>query len=168
MEGSSGVITTTPRGATVQDNATATGGEGVTDMCFSEDAQATTGSKRMSLSGAQPAEDAARHAQVPKRPRPGAGKINTIEEIVNKLTDKTERLFELLLTRLNESDAQRNSQYVEVNAHTAAVNKRIEDIERRSTQTQQEQPQLSGRAGVALNVPAILTEDATPTPPAQG
>ncbi|KAH6938662.1 hypothetical protein HPB50_011604 [Hyalomma asiaticum] len=131
MEGSSGVITPTPRGAAVQDNATATGGEGETDMCFSEDAQATTGSKRKSPSGAQPAEDAASQAQVAKRPRPGAGKINAIEEIVNKLTDKTERMFEMLLTRLNESDAQRNAQYVEVNAHLAAMKKRIEDIERK-------------------------------------
>ncbi|KAH6945485.1 hypothetical protein HPB50_008724 [Hyalomma asiaticum] len=157
MEGSSGVISSTPRGAAAQDNATATGGEGETDMCFSEDAQATTGSKRKSPSGVQTAEDAASHAQVPKRPRPGAGKINAIEEIVNKLTDKTERMLEMLLTRLNESDAQRNAQYVEVIAHLAAMNKRIEDIERRSTQTQQHLQQ-SGRAGVAqvVNVPAIL------------
>ncbi|KAH6947458.1 hypothetical protein HPB50_019051 [Hyalomma asiaticum] len=54
-------------------------------------------------------------------------------------------MLEMLLTRLNESDAQRNAQYVEVNAHLAAVNKRIEDIERRSTQTQQQHPQQSGR-----------------------
>ncbi|KAH6925199.1 hypothetical protein HPB50_001567 [Hyalomma asiaticum] len=108
-------------------DATATGGEGETD---SEDAQATTGSKRKSPSGAQTAEDAASHAQVRKRPRPGAGKLNAIEEIVNKLTDKTERMFQMLLTRLNESDAQRNAQYVE----------------------------QSGSAGVAqvVNVPAIL------------
>ncbi|KAH6942234.1 hypothetical protein HPB50_002027 [Hyalomma asiaticum] len=62
MEGSSGVLTCTPRGAAVQDNATVTGGEGETDMCFSEDAQAMTGSKRKSPSGAQPAEDTASHA----------------------------------------------------------------------------------------------------------
>ncbi|KAH6942235.1 hypothetical protein HPB50_002028 [Hyalomma asiaticum] len=42
-------------------------------------------------------------------------------------------MFELLLTRLNESDAHRNAQYVEVHTHHAAMNKRIKDIERRGS-----------------------------------
>ncbi|KAH7966559.1 hypothetical protein HPB49_017684 [Dermacentor silvarum] len=146
-------------------DATATGGEvGQMDMCCGEEeALATAGSKRKGTSDAPPREDAVDHAQAPKRPRSGAGKVAAIEEMVNKLTDKTERMFDILLTRQNQSDAGRNAQYAAVNTQLAAMHKRIEDLERGTMQLQQQhnhhhQP---GMAGVpspqAINVPSILT-----------
>ncbi|KAH7974839.1 hypothetical protein HPB49_020275 [Dermacentor silvarum] len=82
--------------------------------------------------------------------------------MVNKLTDKTERMSDMLLTRLNESNAGRDAQHAAVNTQLAAMNKRIEDLERGTVQLQQQHHHhLPGRAGIlsprALNVPAILT-----------
>ncbi|KAH7983852.1 hypothetical protein HPB52_014783 [Rhipicephalus sanguineus] len=102
MGGPSGGIpsscTSDPRGAAEGGDATAAGGEGETDMCCGgeDEAPAAVCSKRKSPSGAQPSEDAENNAQEPKRPRPGARKIDAIEEMVNKLTNK-ERMFETLL-----------------------------------------------------------------------
>ncbi|KAL3191509.1 hypothetical protein MRX96_057529 [Rhipicephalus microplus] len=58
--------------------------------------------------------------------------------MVDKLTNKTERLFETLLIRLNESDAERNAQYAVVDNQIAAVNKRIEYLECGTAQLQQQ------------------------------
>ncbi|KAL3209186.1 hypothetical protein MRX96_009374 [Rhipicephalus microplus] len=70
------------------------------------------------------------HTQELKQARPAGQKIDVIEEMVDKLTNKTERLFETLLIRRNKSDAKRNAQYAAVNNQLAAVNKRIEYLER--------------------------------------
>ncbi|KAH7963760.1 hypothetical protein HPB52_022724 [Rhipicephalus sanguineus] len=168
MGGPSGGIpsscTSAPRRAAERGDATATGGEeGEKDMCCGgeDEAPAAVGSKRKSPSDAQPSKDADNHAQEPKRPRPGGRKIDAMEEIVNKLTNKTERMFETLLTRLNESDAERNAQYAAVNTQLAAVNKRIEDLERGTVQLQQQQQERHEPAGAGLplqvvNVPTIL------------
>ncbi|KAL1479907.1 hypothetical protein MTO96_051487 [Rhipicephalus appendiculatus] len=100
----------TPCKAAERGDATSARGEGETDMCCGgeDEARAAVGSKRKSPSSAQPSEDAENHAKEPKRPRPGAQKIDAIEEMVNKLTNKltnkTERMFKTLLTRLYESD----------------------------------------------------------------
>ncbi|KAL3181698.1 hypothetical protein MRX96_000031 [Rhipicephalus microplus] len=74
--------------------------------------------------------------------------------MVDKLTSKTERLFETLLIRLNESDAEKNAQYAAVNNQLAAVNKRIEYLERGTAQLQQQGPghdELGGDASTILN-----------------
>ncbi|KAH7970715.1 hypothetical protein HPB49_014576 [Dermacentor silvarum] len=166
MRGSSHerISSSTSREAAERGDVTATEGEvGEMDTCCGEEAPATAGSKRKGTSDAPPTEDAVDHAQAPKRPRSGARKIYAIEEMVNKLTDKTERMFDMLLTRLNESDARRNAQYAAVNTQLAAMNKRIEDLESGTMQLQHQQHHhhLPGRAGVpspqAINVPAILT-----------
>ncbi|KAH8028360.1 hypothetical protein HPB51_016183 [Rhipicephalus microplus] len=94
------------------------------------------------------------HTQEPKRARPAGRKIDVIEEMVDKLTNKTERLFETLLIRLNESDAERNAQYAAVNNQLAAVNKRIEYLERETAQLQQQgqgHDDLEGDASTILN-----------------
>ncbi|KAH7966905.1 hypothetical protein HPB49_020393 [Dermacentor silvarum] len=166
MKGSSHerISSSTSREAAERGDVTATEGEvGEMDTCCGEEAPATAGSKRKGTSDAPPTEDAVVHAQAPKRPRSGARKIDAIEEMVNKLTDKTERMFDMLLTRLNESDAGRNAQCAAVNTQLAAMNKRIEDLERGTMQLQHQQHHhhLPGRAGVpspqGINVPAILT-----------
>ncbi|KAL1463942.1 hypothetical protein MTO96_043116 [Rhipicephalus appendiculatus] len=113
----------------------------------------TVGSKRNNPSGA-PASDAGNNTQESKRPRSSAKKVDVLEEMIDKLADKTERMFEMLLTRLNESDAERNAQHATVNTQLLAVNKRIEDLERREVQLQQ-----PWRADVPLsvtNVPTIV------------
>ncbi|KAH7978978.1 hypothetical protein HPB49_007610 [Dermacentor silvarum] len=118
MRGSSGGIpsSSTSREAIERGDATATGGEvGETGMCYGEQAPATAGSKRKGTSNVPPMEDTVDHAQAPKRPRSGARKIDAIEEMVNKLTDKTERMFDMLLTKLNEFDVGRNAQHAAVN-----------------------------------------------------
>ncbi|KAH7933156.1 hypothetical protein HPB49_009449 [Dermacentor silvarum] len=166
MKGSSHerISSSTSREAAERGDVTAIEREvGEMDTCCGEEAPATAGSKRKGTSDAPPTEDAVVHAQAPKRPRSGARKIDAIEEMVNKLTDKTERMFDMLLTRLNESDAGRNAQYAAVNTQLAAMNKRIEDLERGTMQLQHQQHHhhLPGRAGVpspqAINVPAIVT-----------
>ncbi|KAH7933856.1 hypothetical protein HPB49_018328 [Dermacentor silvarum] len=166
MRGSSHetISSSTSREAAERGDATATGGEvGEMDISCGDETPAMAGSKRKGTSDAPPTEDAVDHAQAPKRPRSGARKIDAIEEMVNKLTDKTERMFDMLLTRLNESDAGRNAQYAAVNNQLAAMNNRIEDLERGTMQLQQQQHHhhLPGKAGVpspqAVNVPAILT-----------
>ncbi|KAH7978642.1 hypothetical protein HPB49_006258 [Dermacentor silvarum] len=166
MRGSSreSISSSTSREAAERGDVTATEGEvGEMDTCCREEAPATAGSKRKGTSDARPTEDAVDHAQAPKRPRSGARKIDAIEEMVNKLTDKTQRMFDMLLTRLNESDEGRNAQYAAVNTQLAVMNKRIEDLERGTMQLQQQQHyhHLPGRAGVpspqAVNVPAIIT-----------
>ncbi|KAH8026663.1 hypothetical protein HPB51_023681 [Rhipicephalus microplus] len=94
------------------------------------------------------------HTQEPKRARPAGRKIDVIEEMVDKLTNKTERLFETLLIRLNESDAERNAQYAAVNIQLAAVNKRIEYLEGGTAQLQQQgqgHDELGGDASTILN-----------------
>ncbi|KAH7941456.1 hypothetical protein HPB49_013840 [Dermacentor silvarum] len=156
------ISSSTSREAAERGDATATEGEvGEMDTCCGEEAPATACSKRKGTSDAPPTEDALDHAQAPKRPRSGARKIDAIEEMVNKLTGKTERMFDMLLTRLNESDAGRNAQYAAVNTQLAAMNKRIEDLERGTMELQQHHHHLPGRAGVpsplAVNVAAILT-----------
>ncbi|KAH7943921.1 hypothetical protein HPB52_013129 [Rhipicephalus sanguineus] len=157
--------TSAPRGAAERGDATATGGkEGEKDMCCGgeDEAPAAVGSKRKSPSDVQPSKDADNDVQEPKRPRPGGRKIDAMEEMVNKLTNKTERMFETLLTRLNESDVKRNAQYAAVNTQLAAVNKRIEDLERGTVQLQQQQQERHEPAGAGLplsqvvNVPTIL------------
>ncbi|KAL1474182.1 hypothetical protein MTO96_021368 [Rhipicephalus appendiculatus] len=90
------------------------------------DAEApTVGSKRKNPSAA-PASDAGNNTRESKRPRSIAKKVDVLEEFIDKLADKTERMFEMLLTRLNESDAERNAQRGTVNTELLAVNKRIE------------------------------------------
>ncbi|KAL3179581.1 hypothetical protein MRX96_037964 [Rhipicephalus microplus] len=79
------------------------------------------------------------HTQEPKWARPPGRKIDVIEEMVEKLTNKTERLFETLLIWLNESDAERNAQYAAGNNQRAAVNKRIEYLEHGTAQLQQQE-----------------------------
>ncbi|KAL1423534.1 hypothetical protein MTO96_020922 [Rhipicephalus appendiculatus] len=116
----------------------------------------TVGSKRKNPSGA-PASDAGNNTQESKRPRSSAKKVDVLEEMIDKLADKTERMFEMLLTRLNESDAERNAQHATVNTQLLAVNKRIEDLERREVQLQQ-----PWRADVPLsvtNVPTIVNRE---------
>ncbi|KAL3191211.1 hypothetical protein MRX96_018781 [Rhipicephalus microplus] len=74
--------------------------------------------------------------------------------MVDKLTNKTKRLFETLLIRLNESDAERNTQYAAVNNQLVAVNKRIEYLERGMAQLQQQgqgYDKLGGDASTILN-----------------
>lgn len=58
--------------------------------------------------------------------------------MADKLTNKTQRLFETLLVRLNESDAESNAQYAAVNNQLAAVNKCIEYLERGMAQLHQQ------------------------------
>ncbi|KAL1486960.1 hypothetical protein MTO96_046739 [Rhipicephalus appendiculatus] len=111
----------------------------------------TVGSKRKNPSGA-PASDAGNNTQESKRPRSSAKKVDVLEEMIDKLADKTERMFEMLLTRLNESDAERNAQHATVNTQLLAVNKRIEDLERREMQLQQ-----PWRADVPLSVTSVPT-----------
>ncbi|KAL3189112.1 hypothetical protein MRX96_003248 [Rhipicephalus microplus] len=112
------------------------------------------GFKHKSPSDSQHFEGAENHTQEPKRARPADRKIDVIEEMVDKLTNKTQRLFETLLIRLNESDAERNAQYAAVDDHLLAVNKRIEYLERGTAQLQQQgqgHDELRGDASTILN-----------------
>ncbi|KAL3198792.1 hypothetical protein MRX96_053748 [Rhipicephalus microplus] len=143
-------------GAAHECDTTSTVGDGDTDMgCGGEyDAPVVVGFKRKSPSDSQHFEGAENRTQEPKRARPAGRKIDVIEEMVDKLTNKTERLFETLLIRLNESDAERNAQYAAVNNHLAAVNKRIEYLERGTAQLQQQgqgHDELGGDASTILN-----------------
>ncbi|KAH7983092.1 hypothetical protein HPB52_009239 [Rhipicephalus sanguineus] len=162
MRGPSGGIpsscTSTPRGAAERGDATAAGGDGERDMgCGGEDeALAAVGSKFKSSSDARPSKDAENHAQEPKRRRPGARKIDAIEEIVNKLTNKTKPMFKTLLTRLNESDSERNAKYAAVNTQLAAMNKRIEDLEHGTVQLQQQQQERHEPGGAGLPLPQVV------------
>ncbi|KAH7965777.1 hypothetical protein HPB49_010790 [Dermacentor silvarum] len=166
MRGSSHerISSSTSRDAAERGDATATGGEvGEMDTSCGDETPAMAGFKRKGTSDAPPTEDAVDHAQAPKRPRSGARKIDAIEEMVNKRTDKTERMFDMLPTRLNESVAGRNAQYAAVNNQLAAMNNRVEDLERETMQLQQQQHHhhLPGKAGLpspqVVNVPAIVT-----------
>ncbi|KAH6928814.1 hypothetical protein HPB50_020111 [Hyalomma asiaticum] len=47
-----------------------------------------------------------------KRPRPSVKKTNILEDMINKLTDKTERMFDMLMTRFTDLDAERKAQTV--------------------------------------------------------
>ncbi|KAL3229848.1 hypothetical protein MRX96_003565 [Rhipicephalus microplus] len=125
-------------GAADEHDTTSAVGGGDTDMgCGGEyEAPGAVGFKRKSPSDCQHFEGAENHTQEPKRARPAGRKIDVIEEMVDKLTNKTEGLFETLLIRLNESDAERNAQYAAVNNQLAAVNKRIEYLERGTAQLQ--------------------------------
>ncbi|KAL1432028.1 hypothetical protein MTO96_013698 [Rhipicephalus appendiculatus] len=116
----------------------------------------TVGSKRKNPSGA-PASDAGNNTRESKRPRSSAKKVDVLEEMIDKLADKTERMFEMLLTRLNESDAERNAQHATVNTQLLAVNKRIEDLERREVQLQQ--PWRADVPPSVTNVPTILNRE---------
>ncbi|KAL1474477.1 hypothetical protein MTO96_020660 [Rhipicephalus appendiculatus] len=81
-------------------------------------------------------------------------KADVLEEMIDKLAEKTERMFEMLLTRINESDAERNAQHATVNTQLLAVNKRIEDLERREVQLQQ--PWRADVPPSVTNVPTIV------------
>ncbi|KAL3219234.1 hypothetical protein MRX96_030519 [Rhipicephalus microplus] len=94
------------------------------------------------------------HTQEPKQAQPAGQKIDVIEEMVDKLTNKTQRLFETLLIRLNESDSERNARYAVVNNQLAAVNKRIAYLERGIAKLQQQgqgHDELGGDASTILN-----------------
>ncbi|KAL1482599.1 hypothetical protein MTO96_014117 [Rhipicephalus appendiculatus] len=111
------------------------------------------GSKRKNPSGA-PVSDAANNTQESKRPRSSAKKVDVLEEMIDKQADKTERMFEMLLTGLNESDAERNAQHATVSTQLLAVNKRIEDLQRREVQLQQ--PWRADVPPSVTNVPTIV------------
>ncbi|KAL3206138.1 hypothetical protein MRX96_040386 [Rhipicephalus microplus] len=118
------------------------------------EAPVAVGFKRKSPSDSQHFEGAEDHTQEPKWARPAGRKIDVIEEMVDKLTNKTQRLFETLLIRLNESDAEKNAQYAVVNNQLAAVNKCIEYLERGTAQLQQQgqgHDELGGDASTILN-----------------
>ncbi|KAL1416083.1 hypothetical protein MTO96_028253 [Rhipicephalus appendiculatus] len=173
--------TSAPCEAAERGDATAAGGEGETYMCCgSDEAPAAVGSKRKSPSGAQPLGNAENHAQEPKRPRPGTRKIDAIEEMnqcnsagsVNPAQRAPQDCRSLenstllawgfgltLLTRLDESDVERNEQYAAVNAQLAAVNKRIEDLERGTVQLQQQQRHEPGGAGFVAPTPPTRRQE---------
>ncbi|KAL3217256.1 hypothetical protein MRX96_006153 [Rhipicephalus microplus] len=74
--------------------------------------------------------------------------------MVDELINKTEQLFETLLNRLNESDAERNAQYAVVNNQLAVVNTCIEYLECGMAQLQQQGQsldELGGHASTILN-----------------
>ncbi|KAL3255444.1 hypothetical protein MRX96_017353 [Rhipicephalus microplus] len=118
-------------GASDERDTTSAVGDGDMDMCFG-------GAENLT--------------QEPKRARPAGRRIDVIEEMVDKLTNKTERLFETLLIRLNASDAERNAQYAAVNNQLAAVNKRIEYLERETAQLQQQGQGYYELGGDALTI----------------
>ncbi|KAL3235390.1 hypothetical protein MRX96_022423 [Rhipicephalus microplus] len=143
-------------GAADERDTTSAVGDWDTDMgCGGEyEAPVAVGFKRKSPIDSQHFEGAQNHTQEPKRARPAGRKIDVIEEMVDKLTNKTERLFETLLLWLNESDAEGNAQYAAVNNQLAAVNKRIEYLERGTAQLQlqgQGHDELGGDASTNLN-----------------
>ncbi|KAL3246921.1 hypothetical protein MRX96_057363 [Rhipicephalus microplus] len=115
-------------------------GDGDMDMwCGGEyEASVAVGVKRKSPSDSQHFEGTENHTQEPKRARPAGRKIDVIEEMVDKLVNKTERLFETLIIWLNESDAERNTQYATVNSQPVAVNNHIEYLERGTARLQQQ------------------------------
>ncbi|KAH8021055.1 hypothetical protein HPB51_012339 [Rhipicephalus microplus] len=127
-------------GAADERDTTSAVGDDDTDMCCGGEYEASVavGFQRKSPSDSQHFEGAENPTQEPKRARPAGRKIDVIKEMVDKLTNKTERVFETLLIRLNESDTERNSQYAAVNNQLAAVNKRIEYLERGTAQFQQQ------------------------------
>ncbi|KAL3214411.1 hypothetical protein MRX96_034942 [Rhipicephalus microplus] len=121
LKGMGGHATETPssgasssHGAAHERDTTSVVGDGDTDMgCGGEyEAPAAVGFRRKSPSDSQHFEGAEYHMQEPKRARPAGRKIDVIKEMVDKLTNQTERLFETLLIRLNESDAERNAHAV--------------------------------------------------------
>ncbi|KAL3254900.1 hypothetical protein MRX96_046722 [Rhipicephalus microplus] len=128
-----------------------------TDMCCGGEYEASVavGFKRKSPSDSQHFQGAENHTQEPRRTRPAGQKIDVIEEMVDqKKTNKTERMFEAHLIRLNESYTERNAQYATVNNPLAAVNKRIEYPERGTAQLQQQgqgHDKLGGEALTILN-----------------
>ncbi|KAL3171914.1 hypothetical protein MRX96_013493 [Rhipicephalus microplus] len=143
-------------GAANERDKTSAGGNGDTDMCCVRDYEASVavGFRRESTSDCQQFEGAENHTQELKLERPGARKKDVIEEIVDKLTNKTERLFETLLIWVNESDAERIAQYAAVNTQLAAGNKRIKHLERGTAQLQQQRQghhELGGDASAILN-----------------
>ncbi|KAL3244366.1 hypothetical protein MRX96_047223 [Rhipicephalus microplus] len=143
-------------GAANEHDTTSAVGDGDTDLsCGGEyEAPMAVGFKRKSPSDSQHFEGAENHTQEPKRARLASRKIDVIEEMVDKLTNKTKRLFDTLLIRLNESDAERNAQYAVVTDQLAVVNKRIEYLERGTAQLQQHeqgQDKLGGDASTILN-----------------
>ncbi|KAH8033735.1 hypothetical protein HPB51_015767 [Rhipicephalus microplus] len=91
----------------------------------------TVGSKRENQSAVQ--AYGTENTQEPKRPRSNAKKVDMFEQMIDKLVDETERMFEMLVMRLNESDAERNAQHATVNTQLLAMNHRIEDLEQRSS-----------------------------------
>ncbi|KAL3214530.1 hypothetical protein MRX96_034859 [Rhipicephalus microplus] len=121
-------------------DTTSAGGDGDTDMCFEGEYEASVvvQFKLKSQSDSQNSEGKGNHTQEPKQARPGARKTYAIEEMVDKLANKTERFFETPLVRLNESDAETNAQYATVNTELAGVKKRIEYLERGMVQLQQQ------------------------------
>ncbi|KAL3216611.1 hypothetical protein MRX96_032936 [Rhipicephalus microplus] len=112
-------------GAAYERDTTSAVGDGDTDMgCGGEyEAPVAVGFKRKSPSDSQHFEGTENFTQEPKWARPAGRKIDVIEEMVDKLTNKTERLFEALIVRLNEFDAERNTQYATVKNQLAAKQK---------------------------------------------
>ncbi|KAL3182957.1 hypothetical protein MRX96_006753 [Rhipicephalus microplus] len=82
-------------GAADERDTTSAVGDGYTDMCCGGEYEASVavGLKRKGPSDSQHFEGAENHAQEAKWARPSSRKIDAIEEIVGKLTNKTERLF---------------------------------------------------------------------------
>ncbi|KAH8023354.1 hypothetical protein HPB51_012246 [Rhipicephalus microplus] len=143
-------------GAADERDTTSAVGDGDTDMgCGGEhEVPVAVGFKRKSPSDSQHFEGAEEHTQEPKQAQPAGQKIDVIEEMVDKLTNKTQRLFETLLIRLNESDSERNARYAVVNNQLAAVNKRIAYLERGIAKLQQQgqgHDELGGDASTILN-----------------
>ncbi|KAL3212474.1 hypothetical protein MRX96_035893 [Rhipicephalus microplus] len=121
----------------------------------------TVGSTRKNHSGAQ--ADDTENMQEPKTFRSNAKKADVLQQMIDKLVDKTKRMLVALLTRLNKTDVERNAQHATVNTQLLAMNQRIDYLERRKKQLQPPervdspphshsdnrlQKQLSGPSGV--------------------
>ncbi|KAL3229408.1 hypothetical protein MRX96_023595 [Rhipicephalus microplus] len=74
--------------------------------------------------------------------------------MIYKLANKTDRMFEMLLTRLNEYDCEQNAQHATVNTQLLAMNQRIEDLERRKEQLQA--PERVDAPPAVTSVPTIV------------
>ncbi|KAH7981866.1 hypothetical protein HPB52_001355 [Rhipicephalus sanguineus] len=59
-----------------------------------------------------------------KRPRPSTKKTDVLEDMINKLSDKMEKMFEMLVVRISDSEAERKAQALK-------HNKRLEELEKR-------------------------------------
>ncbi|KAH7951568.1 hypothetical protein HPB52_010361 [Rhipicephalus sanguineus] len=59
-----------------------------------------------------------------KRPRPSTKKTDVLEDMINKLSDKMEKMFEMLVVRISDSEAERKAQAL-------MHDKRLEELEKR-------------------------------------
>ncbi|KAH7951767.1 hypothetical protein HPB52_012750 [Rhipicephalus sanguineus] len=59
-----------------------------------------------------------------KRPRPSTKKTDVLEGMINKLSDKMEKMFEMLVVRISDSEAERKAQALK-------HDKRLEELEKR-------------------------------------